>query len=75
MYLKLGVVELLCTTIMYMEGSLEHIYHELLLSTLNELLEVSPVRVKEICLKFNEFKTALLNLRDSYPYDFEYEAR
>lgn len=60
---------------MTLEYAIEHYHHDLFLTTLNQLLDQSPVRVKEICSKIDNFKDGLLNLKSSYPYDVEYEVR
>ncbi|VVC44175.1 Armadillo-type fold,Armadillo-like helical,Nucleotide exchange factor Fes1 [Cinara cedri] len=73
MYVDNGVVEIICSIIMNMKNSLEDYHHELLLSTLNQLLQMSPIRVKEICFKVEDFKPALLALHDSYPNDSNYQ--
>lgn len=57
-----------------MKNSLED-NHELFLSTLNQLIEMSPSTVKEICTSVNNFKESLLSLEDSYSNDSNYKAR
>lgn len=74
MYVDNGVVEIICSVIMNMEKSLEDYHHELFLSTLNQLLRMSPTRVKDICAKVEDFKLSLLALRDSYPNNSNYQA-
>lgn len=61
---------------MNMEKSLADYHHELFLSTLNQLLRMSPTKVKEICTKFEDLKRALLSLQDLYSSgDTNYQAR
>lgn len=73
MYVNNGVVEIICTIIMSMEKSLENYYHELFLTTLNQLLQVSPSKVKEICSKFGELKETLLSLQRIYDDDTNFQ--
>lgn len=68
MYVADGVVEILCQTIMNIENLDEH-HHDLFLSSLNQLLRMSPIKVKEICGKFENFNQSLCKLRDSYSDD------
>lgn len=75
MYVDNGVVEEMCHIIMSMEKSLDECHHELFLSSLNQLLRMSPVRVKEICTKLENLNQALCSLRDSYPESSTYQAR
>lgn len=75
MYVENGVVEIICSIIVNMEKSLTDHHHELFLSSLNQLLRMSPTRVKEICSSVENFKVALLSLRDSYPNDSNFQAR
>lgn len=75
MYVDNGVVEIICLIIMNMEKSLEDCHHELFLSVLNQMLRMSPIRVKEICSKVDDFKLSLITLRDSYPNDSNHQAR
>lgn len=75
LYISNGVIELLCSIIKSMEESFEYVNHELVLTTLSELLKKSPIRVKEICLSVKDFKVSLLSLRDSYPSDDSYQVR
>lgn len=46
MYVDNGVVEIISSIIMGMEKNFESLHHELFLSTLNQLMRMSPVRVK-----------------------------
>jgi hsp70-interacting protein len=69
MYVDNGVVEILCTVILTMKNALEHFHHELFLSTLNQLLTMSPTRVKDICTSFEDFKDVLVSIQDSYTHD------
>lgn len=75
MYVKNGVVEIICSIIVNMEKSLTDHHHELFLSSLNQLLRMSPARVKEICSSVENFKEALLSLQNSYPNDSTFQAR
>lgn len=75
MYVDNGVVEIITSIIMGMEKNVEPFHHELFLSTLNQLLRMSPVRVKEICASLDDFKLALTSLRDSYSNESRYQAR
>lgn len=75
MFVDNGVVEIICSIIMEMENCLADYHHELFLSTLNQLLRLSPTKVKEICIKFEGLKLALLSLQKSYPSDSNYQAR
>lgn len=76
MFIDDGVVEIICMVIINMEKSLESCHHELFLSTLNEMLRVSHIQVKEICSSVENFKTSLLSLHNSYPKDdSNYQAR
>ncbi|XP_050438577.1 uncharacterized protein LOC126844428 isoform X2 [Adelges cooleyi] len=68
MFVAKGLVEILCQIIVNME-SLDDNYHELFLSALNQLLRMSPVKVKDICVKVENLNQALCKLRDSYPDD------
>ena len=74
MYVDNGVVEIISSIIMGMEKNFESLHHELFLSTLNQLMRMSPVRVKEICGSLEDFKLALTSLRDSYSNDSKYQA-
>jgi len=60
---------------MTLEHAIEHYHHDLFLTTLIQLFEMSPDRVKEICSTIDYFKDGLLNLKSSYPNDVEYEVR
>lgn len=61
---------------MNMEKSLADYHHELFLSTLNQLLRMSPTKVKDICTKFADLKAALLSLQNMYSSgDSNYQAR
>lgn len=73
MYVENGVVEILCEIIVNMQKSLEEHHHELFLSSLNQLLRMSPASVKEICIKVQDLSRALCGLRDSYPDDSTYQ--
>lgn len=75
LYVDNGVIEIICSIIQIMEKSLESYHHELFLSSLNQLLEMSPSKVKKVCTSVNNFKASLLSLRDSYPDDSNYKAR
>lgn len=75
MYVDNGVVEIITSIIMDMEKNFESLHHELFLSTLNQLIRMSPVRVKEICTSLEDFKLALTSLRDSYSNESKYQAR
>jgi len=75
MYVDNGVVEIITSIIMGMEKKFEPFHHELFLSTLNQLIRLSPVRVKEICTSLEDFKLALTSLRDSYSNESRYQAR
>lgn len=66
-YVDNGVVELICLIVKSMEKSFENFHHDLFLSTLNQLLRMSPSKVKQICTSVKDFKVSLLSLRDSYP--------
>lgn len=75
MYVDNGVVQIICSRVMRMEYTMEKYHHELYLSSLNQLLRMSPGRVKEICFSIkDDLKEALLSLQDLYPRD-EYQAR
>lgn len=73
MYVDNGVVEILSSIIMGMEKNVESSHHELFLSTLNQLIRMSPVKVKEICTSLEDFKPALTSLRDSYSNESNYQ--
>jgi len=75
MYIDNGVVEIICSIIMVMEKKIESYHHELILSTLNQLLRMSPVKVKEICTSVEDLKPALTSLRDFYSEESRYQAR
>lgn len=75
MYVDNGVVQVLCSIIMDMEKTVENYHHEVFLSSLNQLLRMSPGRVKEICSSTKDFKLSLLSLQNSYPNDSNYQAR
>lgn len=75
MYVDNGVVEIVCSIIMNMKDLLECYHHELFLSTLNQLLRMSPTRVKALCTTVEDFKPSLLKLRDSYSNESNYQAR
>lgn len=64
MYIDNGVVELISSIIMVMGEKYAIFHHDLLLSTLNQLLRMSPVRVKEICSSLEDFKQTLISLKD-----------
>ncbi|XP_050530712.1 uncharacterized protein LOC126899670 [Daktulosphaira vitifoliae] len=68
MFVDNGVVEILCQLIVNIENLDEH-HHDLFLSSLNQLLRMSPVKVKEICGKVENLNQSLCKLRDSYPDD------
>lgn len=74
MYVDNGVVEIICSIIMNMQNSLDFCHHELFLSNLNQFFRMSPIKVKEICNKVEDLKPSLLNLRDSYPNELNYQA-
>ncbi|XP_025206285.1 hsp70-binding protein 1-like [Melanaphis sacchari] len=69
MYVDIGVVEIICSIIMGMEKNVEPFHHDLILSALNGLIRLSPVRVKEICSSLEDLKQALASLKDSYSTD------
>ncbi|XP_060845081.1 uncharacterized protein LOC132924671 [Rhopalosiphum padi] len=73
LYVDNGVVEIISSIIMGMEKNVESFHHELFLSTLNQLIRLSPVRVKEICSSVEDFKQALTSLRDSYSNESKYQ--
>jgi len=75
MYVDNGVVEIISSIIMGMEKNVEPTHHELFLSTLNQLIRMSPAKVKEICTSLEDFKPALTSLRDSYSNEPNYQAR
>lgn len=75
MYVDNGVVQIICSIIINMEKTIEDYHHELFLSSLNQLLRMSPGRVKEICSSTKDLKQALLSLQNSYPNDSNYQAR
>lgn len=75
MYVDNGVVEIISSIIMGMEKNVEPSHHELFLSTLNQLIRMSPAKVKEICTSLQDFKPALTSLRDSYSNESDYQAR
>jgi hypothetical protein len=75
MYVDKGVVQIICSIIMNMEKTIEDYHHELVFSTLNQMLTMSPSRVKEICSSTKDLKQALLSLQNSYPSDSKYQAR
>jgi hypothetical protein len=58
-----------------MENNIELVFHEIILLTLNQLIRLSPVRVKEICSSVNGFMQALILLRDSYSNQANHQAR
>lgn len=60
---------------MSMEKSMENYHHELFLTTLNQLLQVSPAKVKEICSKFEELKETLLSLQRIYNDDSNFQVK
>ncbi|KAE9534087.1 hypothetical protein AGLY_008823 [Aphis glycines] len=64
MYIDNGVVELISSIIMVMGKKYGIFHHDLFLSTLNQLLRMSPVRVKEICSSLEDFKQSLTSLKD-----------
>ncbi|XP_015371594.1 PREDICTED: uncharacterized protein LOC107167177 [Diuraphis noxia] len=73
MYIDNGVVEIISSIIMGMEKNFEPFHHELFLSTLNQLLRMSPARVKEICSSMEDLKPALTSLQDSYSDESRYQ--
>lgn len=78
MYIDNGIVELISSIIMVMGKKYGIFHHELFLSTLNQLLRMSPVRVKEICSSLEDFKQSLTSLKDitySDPDESRYQAR
>lgn len=66
MYVENGVVEILCQIILNMEKSLDENYHQFILSSLNQLFLMSPVKVKEICSNMQNLNQVLCELQDSY---------
>jgi len=69
MYVNNGVVEIICSIIKTLEKSYEDFSHDVFLSTLVQLLRMSPNKVKPLCTAVEDFKTSLLSLNDSYPLD------
>ncbi|XP_060844727.1 uncharacterized protein LOC132924432 [Rhopalosiphum padi] len=66
LYIDNGVVEIISSIIMNMENNISSFHHELFLSTLNQFIRLSPVRVKEICSSVEDFGRAVTSLRVSY---------
>ncbi|XP_060844735.1 uncharacterized protein LOC132924437 [Rhopalosiphum padi] len=73
LYIDNGVVEIISSIIMDMENIVESNHHNLVLLTLNQLIHLSPVRVKAICSSVEDFNQALTSLRDSYSNESKYE--
>ncbi|XP_060848133.1 LOW QUALITY PROTEIN: uncharacterized protein LOC132927594 [Rhopalosiphum padi] len=74
LYIDNGVVEIISSIIMGMENIVDSNHHTLVLLTLNQFIHLSPVRVKEICSSVEDFKQALISLRDLYSNKSKYEA-
>lgn len=75
MYVDNGVVEIIISIIMGLKINFETHHHELFLSTLNQLIQMSPVKVKQICSSVEDFKSSLISLRDSYTDESKHQAR
>ncbi|XP_026818948.1 uncharacterized protein LOC113557572 [Rhopalosiphum maidis] len=73
LYFDNGVVKIICSIIMGMEKNVEPFHNKLVLLTLKQLIRLSPARVKEICSSVEDFKEALISLRDSYSNESKYQ--